>query len=966
MSSHQKNGMDSNGVSSDGETDLEETFDAPEDELLYAARHGKEEIIMHLLIDNEREDGKRVNVNCKGREKSNRGWTPLHLAAYFGHPAAVRVLLEFGAGVNILNACGESGLHLAAYTGREEVVGLLLQHGADTNILNTQGQTPRDVAKTQHIVDMINAAESTASLRMESEFLEAAATGESEMLSQLLNQSRSLKINTQDAYGNSALHLAALRGHGPAAVLLLQHGIDTNLRNKSGQLAWDVAQSARMKQVLELQPIREIYSQPQRFEGPLLKKSRFVGFKQLWVVLDRGVLSYFQNRGDASTGTKRKGMKYLDEAKVLTNKIDPGEMKINFSDGSSHTLHIEPSIDSQVAMQKWLNAFREHISFSTHYTHQGEDIVDDIADDIVSLGTMQDSLQNAQAHRGHLEKQVNILKQCIEQISKLNEESGSKGKQVIAPADLRIVTTQCLDILKSSHNMYQALSHCMALLSQQEELRQNQLKEERERCRMLQDSLHTLATEHHELEKSLSRRPSFLSSMDEEFFDCDDDDDYGIPTVEDFSATQTQGMVLDEANHVNCAAAMSYGRTKLPVPMFSRSDFSFWSILKQCIGKELSKITMPVVFNEPLSFIQRLAEYMEYAPLVEKAAYCDNPIERMEYVAAFAVSALSSNWGRIGKPFNPLLGETYELDRPDLGFRFIGEQVSHHPPITAFNADGRSYTFHGSIQPKLKFWGKSVEISPKGVITLTLHEYNETYTWQNVNCVIHNVIVGSLWVEHYGVMEITCNKSNISAVINFKQSGWFAKDLHHVEGFIYRGKVKERALYGTWVLGLYSCSPEAYEKYMSDISTKAKHSTKEKKDEAKPAVMNFNHEIPGQKTLWKVNPRPPHSDEYYHFSLFAMSLNELTSEMVSTLPPTDSRFRPDIRSMEDGKIDHSAEEKNRVEEKQREARNDRKKLKKEWQPRWFHYSKDASSGREDWVFDPDYWKRNWTQCADIF
>lgn len=59
------------------------------------------------------------------------------------------------------------------------------------------------------------------------------------------------------------------------------------------------------------------------------------------------------------------------------------------------------------------------------------------------------------------------------------------------------------------------------------QLRQNQLKEERERCHMLQDSLHTLATEHHELEKSLSRRPSFLSSMDEEFFDCDDDDDYG-------------------------------------------------------------------------------------------------------------------------------------------------------------------------------------------------------------------------------------------------------------------------------------------------------------------------------------------------------------------------------------------------------------------------------------------------------
>ena len=53
----------------------------------------------------------------------------------------------------------------------------------------------------------------------------------------------------------------------------------------------------------------------------------------------------------------------------------------------------------------------------------------------------------------------------------------------------------------------------------------------------------------------------------------------------------------------------------------------------------------------------------------------------------------------------------------------MGEQVSHHPPVTAFHADGTSgYAFHGSIQPKLKFWGKTVEIIPKGSITLDLYK----------------------------------------------------------------------------------------------------------------------------------------------------------------------------------------------------------------------------------------------------
>jgi len=39
---------------------------------------------------------------------------------------------------------------------------------------------------------------------------------------------------------------------------------------------------------------------------------------------------------------------------------------------------------------------------------------------------------------------------------------------------------------------------------------------------------------------------------------------------------------------------------------------------------------MPVIFNEPLSFLERIAEYMEYTSLVEQAAACDDPVERLE------------------------------------------------------------------------------------------------------------------------------------------------------------------------------------------------------------------------------------------------------------------------------------------------------------------------------------------------
>lgn len=58
--------------------------------------------------------------------------------------------------------------------------------------------------------------------------------------------------------------------------------------------------------------------------------------------------------------------------------------------------------------------------------------------------------------------------------------------------------------------------------------------------------------------------------------------------------------------------------------------------------------------------------------------YCcqGNSLLRALNVAAFAVSAYASSEGRHCKPFNPLLGETYEADYPEKGIRFFSEKVS--------------------------------------------------------------------------------------------------------------------------------------------------------------------------------------------------------------------------------------------------------------------------------------------------
>ena len=115
------------------------------------------------------------------------------------------------------------------------------------------------------------------------------------------------------------------------------------------------------------------------------------------------------------------------------------------------------------------------------------------------------------------------------------------------------------------------------------------------------------------------------------------------------------------------------------------------------IGKDMTKMTLPVSFNEPTSLLQRVAEDMEYTELLDMAADRADSTERLVYVAAFAASEYASTIGRVAKPFNPLLGETYEYARPDKGYRFFIEQVSHHPPIGAAWAESPNWDYYVRI-----------------------------------------------------------------------------------------------------------------------------------------------------------------------------------------------------------------------------------------------------------------------------
>ncbi|XP_026091184.1 oxysterol-binding protein-related protein 1-like [Carassius auratus] len=93
----------------------------PEEQFLRDARNGNLEGIRKLLMSKIKEEAK-IDINCKGKSKSNHGWTPLHLACYFGHKDVVETLLKNGADANLPNNVGDTPLHKAAFHTGEKYV----------------------------------------------------------------------------------------------------------------------------------------------------------------------------------------------------------------------------------------------------------------------------------------------------------------------------------------------------------------------------------------------------------------------------------------------------------------------------------------------------------------------------------------------------------------------------------------------------------------------------------------------------------------------------------------------------------------------------------------------------------------------------------------------------------------------------------------------------------------------------
>ncbi|XP_061674880.1 oxysterol-binding protein-related protein 3 isoform X2 [Syngnathoides biaculeatus] len=399
--------------------------------------------------------------------------------------------------------------------------------------------------------------------------------------------------------------------------------------------------------------------------------------------------------------------------------------------------------------------------------------------------------------------------------------------------------------------------------------------------------------------------------------EASEDDSYISDVSDNNSMDNFNNETENGRQNSGCGEVPCRRRSRLPSPGPDGSAVSLWNILRNNIGKDLSKVAMPAHLNEPLNTLQRLCEELEYSELLDRAAGTHNEFQRMVFIATFVVSGYASSFYRTGgKPFNPVLGETYECDRPDKGFQFIAEQVSHHPPISACHAESKNFIYWQDVRCKNKFWGKSMEIIPVGSTHVTLPGSGDHYEWNKVTSCIHNILSGQRWIEHYG--EISIRNSNSDACqckITFVKARWNSS-ANEVEGTItdQKGNVVRR-LYGKWHQAVYCGDP------------------------------------PSATCVWRANAMPLDHEQYYGFTKFAIELNELDASLKALLPPTDTRLRLDQRLLEEGKLEAAEEQKQRIEQLQRERRRLLEESNDAHQPKFFRKLKD-----DTWVSNNTYWE----------
>ncbi|KAI1315119.1 hypothetical protein EDD11_001266 [Mortierella claussenii] len=231
------------------------------------------------------------------------------------------------------------------------------------------------------------------------------------------------------------------------------------------------------------------------------------------------------------------------------------------------------------------------------------------------------------------------------------------------------------------------------------------------------------------------------------------------------------------------------------------------------LGKstDLHRVTLPTFVLEPRSMLERITDFMSHPELVIKANQIEDPIERFVAVTRYYLSGWHIKPKGVKKPYNPILGEQFRAQwqfADGTEAFYVAEQVSHHPPISAFYyaSPENNLSILGDLLPKSKFLGNSAATLMQGEIKVSFtNRPGEDYIITMPNVYARGILFGTMLLELGDVAAVRCPKLDLVCNLEFKVKGFFSGSYNGIAGKIKRESTGETLfeISGKWSDEIY-------------------------------------------------------------------------------------------------------------------------------------------------------------------
>ncbi|KAJ2669030.1 Oxysterol-binding protein 4 [Coemansia spiralis] len=345
----------------------------------------------------------------------------------------------------------------------------------------------------------------------------------------------------------------------------------------------------------------------------------------------------------------------------------------------------------------------------------------------------------------------------------------------------------------------------------------------------------------------------------------------------------------------------------------------FMSFLKGILSftGDLSSLTCPSFLLNGISLLEYGAHWNDYPHVLAEVTKATDSEERMKLVARWFVSTLYGSYNkRVAesnsgekKPFNPILGEQFfaTWDDPEFGeTRFICEQVSHHPPVSALYFENAKAGIYGSghFSQKSKFKGTSMKVVQEGRVTLRMKNTDEIYCLSLPNLNICSILSGKPFLEMSSTTFIRSSKGYTAEFQWHTKPMWYG-EYHKFDGKIFR---------------------DSADVYAPNASSQDTIFTIKGKWVAESQITNVK--TGEQEVFFDVNAQPS---------------ADISIKPVDEQSPLESRrvWQSVSEALTRADYDTASKEKTAIEEEQRALRKGRAEANVMWKPSMFVWIEDA-------------------------